>query len=354
MGGGAAMRAAAKAATYGAANSVLRGVSQIPSVEYPIAAAARNITRPVSAIVSSSDEVVLTATAQSSKIDATKERSYWESNDWEFAGVEEEDLVLAHDDPIPRLVFGSVPTLHEAKEATSELKDALEKVYNLSSSGSSDSLVSEMFSKSESPFVIKETGVTSVSKPAFQAFKLLSENPAAQSVVASIASDPSVWHAVMENPDLKEFLYSQKSTAPDSVSEKECVSEVKFQDKEAPESVNDSSKSRNGIFDNVKTRVVNMLSGLSGYFENIFGGEKANADGGEKTNADGGENANAYGGKKANADGGEKANADGGEKANTDGGEKAKTKTSFMESVLGASFLGLAIMVILVVVLKRR
>ncbi|XP_047336922.1 uncharacterized protein LOC124940445 [Impatiens glandulifera] len=175
-----------------------------------------------------------------------------------------------------------------------------------------------MILKPESPetkaFVIKETGVTSVSKPAFQAFKLLSENPAAQSVVASIASDPNVWLAVMENPDLKEYLYSQKSTASDSVLEKECVSEVKFQDNEAHESVNDRAKSGDGLFHNIKTRVVDMLSGLSGYFQNIFGG-------GEETNAD--------------------------------VEDSAKTKTSFMENPLGASFMGLAVMVILVVVLKR-
>lgn len=49
----------------------------------------------------------------------------WEVDDdeWDLAGwaVEEEA------NPAPRLVFGPVPTLDEAKEATSDLTDAIEK-----------------------------------------------------------------------------------------------------------------------------------------------------------------------------------------------------------------------------------
>lgn len=58
-------------------------------------------------------------------IEAAMQRPCWELDHWEFAGGEEEMI----GDPMPRLVFGGVPTIEEAREATSQLKDALDK-YN--------------------------------------------------------------------------------------------------------------------------------------------------------------------------------------------------------------------------------
>uniref|UniRef100_A0A2P2K2S6 Uncharacterized protein LOC105142358 isoform X3 n=1 Tax=Rhizophora mucronata TaxID=61149 RepID=A0A2P2K2S6_RHIMU len=49
----------------------------------------------------------------------------------EFAGVEEERMV-------PRLVFGGAPSLQEAKDATNELKDALDKYSHCTSISNSN------------------------------------------------------------------------------------------------------------------------------------------------------------------------------------------------------------------------
>lgn len=75
-----------------------------------------------------------------------------------------------------------------------------------------------------------------------------------------------------------------------------------------------SSKSGNGFTDllqNIKVAVIDMMNCLSDFFQNLFGGYKAFAD------------------------------ADG------------SAKISVMDRALSASFMGLAIMVIMVVVLKR-
>ncbi|KAF2285878.1 hypothetical protein GH714_008655 [Hevea brasiliensis] len=150
------------------------------------------------------------------------QRSAWELHDWEFAGGEEEQL-LESSDPVPRVVFGPAPSLQEAKSATSELKDALEKVYTSSSpytgSGGSfgDGQLSGLTLRANSDYlenkscITCEPRATSAPKNAIKAFALLNESPEAQSIVASIAADPSVWDAVMNNEALQEFLQSQKT-----------------------------------------------------------------------------------------------------------------------------------------------
>ncbi|GMP65578.1 hypothetical protein CsSME_00026310 [Camellia sinensis var. sinensis] len=129
MGGGGAMKAAAKVAGITVVNGGLRGVPSVSPVEHQ--AATHRASRPVSSIVASTEEVnrsVLTA-AQNNPIDAASQRPCWELDDWEFAdGVAE--TIVNSGEPMPRLVFGGVPTLEEAKEATSELKEALDKYNN--------------------------------------------------------------------------------------------------------------------------------------------------------------------------------------------------------------------------------
>ncbi|TYH46532.1 hypothetical protein ES332_D11G342900v1 [Gossypium tomentosum] len=49
-------------------------------------------------------------------------------------------------------------------------------------------------------------------KPAIQAVKLLSESPAVQCVVASIAADGNVWNAVMNNPAFMAYMQSQQTS----------------------------------------------------------------------------------------------------------------------------------------------
>uniref|UniRef100_A0A5B6YXP2 Uncharacterized protein n=1 Tax=Davidia involucrata TaxID=16924 RepID=A0A5B6YXP2_DAVIN len=255
MGGGGAMRAAAKVAGIGVVSGGLRGVPAVSPAEHPFSAAARKATRPVSVFASSTEDVnsnVLIA-SQNNSIDATVQRPSWEINDWEFAGGEE-DLFIESGEPMPRLVFGGLPTLQEAKDATSELKDVLEKVYLSSpkSTGGGGSFIAADQGSGLSLLPNSETKacVTSetpaVPKNALQAFRFLNESPAAQTVVASIASDPNVWHAVLQNEALVEFLQSHKTSASFSDMDpivNESAADAKVQDLQSPLSFHDSRPS---------------------------------------------------------------------------------------------------------------
>ncbi|XP_016482457.1 uncharacterized protein LOC107803284 [Nicotiana tabacum] len=326
MGGGGAFRAAAKVAGVTVANSGFRSVT----AEHPVFTAARNVVRPVSvSAITSSSEDVKSGVVHGSSIDVSPVQKMSEFDDWEMAGGEE-DMMVKSGEPLPRVVFGGAPSLQEATEATSDLKDALEKVYL--SPPASDYGGSCISGSSLLPFskacVVSETVVTpSAPKHAIQAFRFLSETPAAQSVVASIACDPNVWTAVLQNPALQEFLVSQKTSAsfPDSDQKMdESVADTDSFSQSSPRSAfskseAEESKSKNsftGFLQNVKRTVtqtvIDMMSSLSDYFNNLFGGNKVfiEADGSAKLGA--------------------------------------------AEKTLGASFIGLAIMAIMVVVLKRH
>lgn len=127
MGGGAAMRAAAKVAGTSILNGGLRGI--VP--DHPVSAAARKVARPVSVFTSSSPsssmDTLKTSAASSGGIDQGAVKvACWDIDEWEFAGGEEDSLAVSSEG-LPRLVFGGTPSIEEAKEATSELKDVLEK-----------------------------------------------------------------------------------------------------------------------------------------------------------------------------------------------------------------------------------
>jgi hypothetical protein len=118
MGGGGAMRAAAKVAGIGVVNSGIRGgISCVPpSAEQSV----RNASRPVSAIISS--------TPSGGEVAPTVQRPSWELDEWEFAGGVEEETVVHSAEPVARVVFGGAPpSLQEAEAATFELKDAFQK-----------------------------------------------------------------------------------------------------------------------------------------------------------------------------------------------------------------------------------
>ncbi|KAM3396152.1 hypothetical protein P3S68_005158 [Capsicum galapagoense] len=333
MGGGGAFRAAAKVAGITVANSGFRSVT----AEHPVYTAARNVVRPVSvsAISSSLEDVksgVVTAVnggGEGGLSDASAvQKVVTEFDDWEMAG-DEEEMMVSVGEPLPRVVFGGAPSLQEATEATSDLKHALEKVYL---SGSANEYGGSCVSgSSSSPFtktcVVSETVVTkSAPKHAMQAFRFLNETPAAPSVVASIACDPNVWNAVMQNPALQEFLESQKTSASfldsdhkidESVADTDSFSQSSRRSTSS-KSQADESKSGNSFTDflqnvtrTVTQTVVDMMNSLSDYFNNLFGGNKVffNADGSAKLGA--------------------------------------------VETTLGASFMGLAVMVMMVIVSKR-
>ncbi|XVF70490.1 hypothetical protein PTKIN_Ptkin11bG0165700 [Pterospermum kingtungense] len=210
MGGGGLMRAAAKVAGVGIVNTGLRGGFQVTpsSAEHSVmrVAAARSAASPCGISVSNGG-------AQADH------KVSWEMvDDWELAGGVEEEVAMVgstavsdRGEPMARVLFGGVPSLDEAREATSDLKDALDKVY-LSSPNSSDAAQVSHLLLLSNPEETKDCVATSVPKPAIQAFKLLNESASVQCVVASIATDPNVWSAVMNNTAYMEFIQSHKTS----------------------------------------------------------------------------------------------------------------------------------------------
>ncbi|KAF5461042.1 hypothetical protein F2P56_020869 [Juglans regia] len=242
MGGGGAVRAAAKMSGIGVLNGGIRRLPVMPPAEHSV----RNATRPVSAILSSS--------SASSKTPSTEVSS------------------------MPRVVFEGVPSFQEAKEATADLKDVLEKEYLSSpkSTGFGDtfaadhgSVLSPLTNPELDSCVFFEATPTPVQKNVLQAFKFFSESPKAQTVVASIASDPNVWNAMMDNPMLKDYLaLEQRNDNPEPQSPK------RFE--ESSDGGQTGSKENGfahitGMMQNIKRKVLEMVSNVSNLFQNIFG-----------------------------------------------------------------------------------
>ncbi|KAI4322847.1 hypothetical protein L6164_022501 [Bauhinia variegata] len=294
MGGGGAMRTAAKVAGIGVATNGMRGG--------PLASPSEQSLRKVPRLV---------PTALSSQ-GGTKEADVaplhtaasWEMDDWDFA--DEDGLVMRAGEPVPRVVFGAAPSFHEAKAATSELKDAINQIYLSSNSAEGSSADSKTESR-----VIQAISTTSVPDHAIQAFKLLSGSPEAQTVVASIASDVNVWNAVMQNPVLKDFVQSQEKTVAGYEAEE---SRKKLEDLSV--SV-ETGSSRNdfdfmGVLQNIKLAVAEMLGNVSNFLQSVF-----NFPAAEKSSGD-------------------------------------DTKTTFGDQmILGGTFFGLVVLVAMVVILKR-
>ncbi|CAH1449851.1 unnamed protein product [Lactuca virosa] len=303
MGGGVVMRAAAKVTGLGVFNGSLRGAGN------PVVSTARQASVSVASVVSSSDDVKLAIANNENKANSSVEKAY---DDWELAGSEDELFIEARE-PKPRVVFGGAPTIQEAKQATYDLNDALQKTY-LSPNATNGQMLSA-FSNSENV----ETknclaSESTVSSHAIKAFKLLNESPSAQNVVASIASDPNVWNAVLKNEALVEFLENHQS----SVVFPEFDLDGKGSSTDESESKSESGK---GFMDYVKdikhkvtVTVVDMMNSLSDTFQTLFGG----APKGEFT-------------------------------VNPDG----TAGISMEKTAIGATLMGLAIMVITVVITKR-
>lgn len=277
------------------------------------------------------------------------QRPSWELDDWEFASVEEE-INIGTGEPLPRVVFGGVPTLQEAKEATSELKDALDQLY-LSPSRSIRSGVQQLgllqiansdHSETKACVATTENTVATVPAHAIQAFAYLKDSPAAQNVVASIASDPNVWSAVMQNEALVEFLQAQKTCAPYpsmGLNVEESVADTGFQDQEAPKSFEDSSDEGDSgsRFQNKETPKsfedssdAGDSGSLSSWFASLLETMKLSLA--EIVG-------NIFGRPAADV------------KSSPDSNEKPEGQV--MNMGLGASLTGLAVMVIMVVVMKR-
>ncbi|CAJ1938698.1 unnamed protein product [Sphenostylis stenocarpa] len=320
MGGGGAMRTAAKIAGIGVSRSGFRG---LPAA-HPTEQSVRNASRP------SSVAGVSSKGAKSAEVAPVHAAAPWD--EWDFA----DDGKLV----VPRMVFGSAPTLEEAKEATKELKDAIDQVYlspeasHYSSPGCEVSALSPtLYEPLNRSCVIDTISNPSVPKHAIQAFHLLSTSREAQAVVASLACDPNVWNAVMENPAVCSFFQSQHTVAEFGAEEtneeveklSSCVSDAA----EAPEKMEASSKSHSGnvfanfsgLMRNLKLTVIELVSRVSGFLQSIFPSPDTVK-----------------------------------EKMSAGSDPDGNTKTSFMESKIGkggGTLIGLVVLVIMVIVTKR-
>ncbi|OVA11636.1 hypothetical protein BVC80_8997g8 [Macleaya cordata] len=314
MGGGGVMKAALKFAGFGF-NGGLRGAPPGPlqeqSATTTTVAATKLFSNPAETIVSSPESKTAVfdfSENGKSKSSSSIQRPSWEIDDWEFTDGGEEFLLSDSIQVMPRVIFGGVPTLEEATEATSDLKDALEESF------SSVSKEYELEISETKACVTSESVVAFPfeSKPVFQAFSLLKESPEAQTVVASLASDKNVWDAVMQNEKVMEFLKLQQTN-------NECrdyqTSSMCFED-------GYDVKHTEGLGDvfmksiqNLKLTVVEMINNISLFFQDLFGGAGA-------TNISLDANGNA--------------------------------RATYVDRIMGSSFMALAVMTIMVVVLKRR
>ncbi|CAM8983052.1 unnamed protein product [Rhodiola kirilowii] len=281
--GGGVMRAAAKVTGAGiVAGGGLRGVS-LP-VEHQVFSASRKSHAPIKSVVQS---------CEGSSVTESVQRPSWELDEWEFAGVEE-DLSVESGELLPRVVFGGAPTKEEAQVATLELKDALKKVYFGSPDSAEVDGISVLSHAGHSGS--REVASRSEPKPALQAFKFLNSSPEVQNVVASIVSDQNVWGAVFQNKAFVEYLDSQRGSIVTSKEELDVDRSVvddgnqfkgDFKCSEtSPDSqqITESGSFFTGFIDSVKISVIDLANSVSDFFQNIFGDgetEKKSADAGD-------------------------------------------------------------------------
>ncbi|XP_022139447.1 uncharacterized protein LOC111010375 isoform X2 [Momordica charantia] len=282
MGGGEFVRAAAKIAGAGAVNAGVRGASTAPQFGQLL----RGVSRPASVFVASSSPVPPAKAAAGSEVEAVQKPA-WEIDDWEFANWED-GLAVEAAGPKPRIVFGAVPSFEEAKEATTDLKEALDKVYLSSPEFSGSSLIASSNGKLEAESCLAIESQTSVPLHAIQAFRLLKESSEAQTVVASIASDPKVWNAMLANEALQSFLQSYDSYQTNKGLEHHKISE-ELEDaldlSYAEESRNESRNVFHETLAYIKTSIDDMLSTASSFLHKIFGSSPAEVSGDDKASS---------------------------------------------------------------------
>lgn len=304
------MTTAAKAAALGGYRSGL------PLAGQAAAAAARKASRlppaTVSAVAPAAEEglAVPLLSSEKGQSDAPAvqaiQRQSWEIDDWEFAGGEEELLDSLR--PAPRLVFGPVPTLEEAKDATADLKDAVERVYF--SPSTEVSLNGVLGSASPENVAL----VKSMPNHVIQAFSLLQGSPEAQDVVASLASDKNIWDAVMKNEKVMEFYKMHWSPvhSEESVAENECTKEPLVNPKTPAEDSQTSVFA--AMVHNIKVKVTEMVSHISNFLQDLLGNSR---------------------------------------EAQSSTSTKSTGTSGTVDVAVGASFIALAIAAILVVLVKR-
>ncbi|KAK8589101.1 hypothetical protein V6N12_023507 [Hibiscus sabdariffa] len=308
MGGGGAMRAVGKVAGVGIANATLRG-----GVHVSPPAAEHSVMRVAASTRSASSSPIAVSSEGASFVADTAASSNHKSS-WELEVASEGSTAASgRGEPIARVLFGGVPSLEETQEATADLKDALDKVYlsspNYGGAGQASGVLSRSSSEETKDCIAyNDVGAISVPQPAIHAFKLLNENPAVQSVVASIAADPNVWNAVLTNSAYMDFIKSQQTNDKFEYQVSPGSSESSVKLEEYKDS--DGGDPFSDFLQKIKTSVVEMVSKATNFFHGLF---------------------------------------------NSSPEEKAKenAESNSIDKTIGASLFGLAVMVIMVVVVKR-
>ncbi|GER53351.1 hypothetical protein STAS_30862 [Striga asiatica] len=250
--GGGAMRAAAKLAGIKVGNG---GVRSIKTEQHSVFSSTRRTASPLPPA----------AVAEDGKQLASQPHGAAEMNDWVFPSGEE--AAFTDGDLTPKAVRYGLPTFEEAKEATTELALALDSAYlaPLNSAG----LDGEIGARSliDNSNSTSELCIAPVPINAIKAFRLLCENAAVQNAVASVASDPIVWNAIVSNLAMQDILQPKRTCFANTDEN----SSVDITDVASESGETKPVTALSDIVQKLKFTVVYMMSNMSDYFQNFFG-----------------------------------------------------------------------------------
>ncbi|CAL5008088.1 unnamed protein product [Urochloa decumbens] len=262
--GGGVMRTAAKVGIAGgaaAAASAKGGRFRHAAPAFATAAPAGAETAPL--VSSASGSEVPPAAAQWS--------ASWELDDWEFADWRDDAtaVVVAEREATaaaakPRLVFAP-PSREEAEEATTELKDAIERAYF----NESPVEVVKGHDK-ELNKLATDAIIPSMPGHVVQAFTLLKSSPEAQTVVASLASDRNVWDAVLKNEKVMEFYKTHQTTLVQTFPEEAATVESPEKFEDAASENSPTSSPFADFVDNAKKTVMDVVDNITHFFQDLF------------------------------------------------------------------------------------
>ncbi|KAK3121146.1 hypothetical protein QOZ80_8BG0646920 [Eleusine coracana subsp. coracana] len=238
--------------------------------------------------------------------------SSWEVDDWEFTDWRDDAAAVAVVEETvtvkPRLVFAP-PSREEAEEATTELRDAIERGYFNEAPVEVVKAQDKELNKLAADAIIP-----AMPGHVVQAFTLLKSSPEAQSVVASLASDRNVWDAVMKNDKVMEFYRTHQPSLVQTFPEETATVE-------SPEKFGDTSLEEQStgspfmdFVDNATKTVRELVDNITHFFQDMFRNTEEGQAGGDPS---------------------------------------AEKGPSIAEMAVGGSFMALTIAVILVVLFKR-
>ncbi|KAM7526215.1 hypothetical protein LguiA_016117 [Lonicera macranthoides] len=182
-----------------------------------------------------------------------------------------------------KFIIGGVPTLGEAKAATAQLKDVIDSLTcNLSSNNSR--IIRDKYYHPDYLLLLPRDTTTSahsetvktfsLPKQATQAFSILSRYPV---VVSSLVHDPKVWDAVMQNQAVVELLKSNTVYLNEKLQSDygiENVASEKCFNKRGDLGECDGENWLRDSVGKIRGRVIEMVRGLSDYFQKLFRSEE--------------------------------------------------------------------------------